>query len=299
MLVLYLDDTTQADRATQSLAELVSNLPFGANGSGGARIGIVSNLGSHDTGRPRVAVATDGSSLDDIMTTISVMRRSGEQRVASLVAAADMDQAILAAAGIDDDGEGDDGADWCRASFDAGFCGPFARPMCGFLQSVTLACPYTCSACAGMTPSACFGRTLQFTDADEQTNACRCAADCHSCSYSGAGHGHCTRCKNRRTLDRATGECFDPFWCTGVTGKGRFSLVCAGERLEARTVVVPIAVAGTTVPGIAWASGDYTVHEIAIPRSTPEPDADPTAVIRLQMRRFVRDICATYGHGGR
>ena len=73
----------------------------------------------------------------------------------------------------------------------------------------------------------------------------------------------------------------------------------SGERLEARTVVVPIAVAGTTVPGIARASGDYTVHGIGIPRSTPEPDADPTAVIRLQMRRFVRDICATYGHGGR
>lgn len=83
------------------------------------------------------------------------------------------------------------------------------------------------------------------------------------------------------------------FGCVGVQIGG------SGERLEARTVVVPIAVAGTTVPGIARASGDYTVHGIGIPRSTPEPDADPTAVIRLQMRRFVRDICATYGHGGR
>ena len=186
--VLYLEDAAQADVATRFLAELVSGMPLGSYG--GARIGIVSNIAINDLSGGVVVAAKDEIDLAGLLSAVSAM--SDAEHVSSL-SASSMGQAILAAAGIDGNDDGDGGADWCQASFDAGFCSPFIRPACGVLQSVSHACPYTCSGCAEMTPSTCVGRTLQFTDADNQTRACRCAADCHTCSYSSSGHGSCSR----------------------------------------------------------------------------------------------------------
>lgn len=98
-------------------------------------------------------------------------------------------------------------------------------------------------------------------------------------------------------LDRDTGECFDPFWCTRVRGNGRFSRVCTGDRIEPLTVVVVLTDPATddATLEIDGTQGElaHDVYQPPLPRYSADAGGT-SALVQLYVSNFVTNLCRLY-----